>query len=157
VIDEFGALGAEGRHVVPLMARMREAGMACVLATHGLADLARVDRPLPQQVVQNAGTRVVLRQGSHEDAEHWDYALGQVQREELSRKLLDGKDRGEASTQWRRDFRVQPEDLFVLGPGEAVVQVAPLGRGKERLQRVKLAEPRSLSGAQWPAEERLSA
>jgi hypothetical protein len=139
------------------MARMREAGMACVLATHGLADLARVDRPLPQQVVQNAGTRVVLRQGSHEDAEHWDYALGQVQREELSRKLLDGKDRGEASTQWRRDFRVQPEDLFVLGPGEAVVQVAPLGRGKERLQRVKLAEPRSLSGAQWPAEERLSA
>ncbi|MBV9543377.1 MAG: DUF853 family protein, partial [Chloroflexi bacterium] len=50
VVDEFSALGREGRHVVPLLARTREAGMACVLATQGLADLARVDRDLPQQI-----------------------------------------------------------------------------------------------------------
>jgi len=154
VIDEFGALGAEGRHVVPLMARTREAGMACVLATHGLSDLARVDRAVPQQVVQNAATRVVLRHGSHADAEAWAHALGQVQREELSRRLVDGKDRGEGSTHWQRDFRVQPEDLAVLGPGEAVVHVAPLGRGAERLVRVRLAEPQPSTGIDRPGEVR---
>lgn len=152
VIDEFGALGGEGRHVVPLMARTREAGMACVLATQGLSDLARVDRPLPQQVVQNAATRVVLRQGSHEDAQAWALALGQVQREELSRRIENGRDRGDGSTQWRRDFRVQPEDLAVLEPGEAVVQVAPLGRGKARLERMRLARTRpSAQGSAAPA------
>jgi hypothetical protein len=150
VIDEFGALGSEGRHVVPLMARTREAGMACALATHGLADLARVDRPLPQQVVQNAGTRIVLRQGSHEDARAWAYTLGEVQREELSRRIEDGRDWGGGSTHWRRDFRVQPEDLSVLGPGDAVVQIAPLGQSSARLERVRLARPKSPTGGKLP-------
>jgi hypothetical protein len=32
IVDEFSALGREGRHVIPLLASMREAGMMCVLA-----------------------------------------------------------------------------------------------------------------------------
>ena len=35
IVDEFSALGREGRHVIPLLARTREAGMMCVLATQG--------------------------------------------------------------------------------------------------------------------------
>jgi hypothetical protein len=76
IVDEFSALGREGRHVVPLLARTREAGMMCVLATQGLADLARVDPSLPQQITQNTAVRLALRQGSAEDQEGWSALLG---------------------------------------------------------------------------------
>jgi len=76
ILDEFSALGREGRHIVPLLARSRESGMACVLATQGLADLARVDRDLPQQITQNTAVRLTLRQGSADDQEAWSALLG---------------------------------------------------------------------------------
>lgn len=48
---------------------------------------------------------------------------------------------GAGSTRWVRDYQVQPEDLMVLGPGDAIVEVAALGLNKPRLERVRLAEP----------------
>src|SRR5207302_11185566 len=136
----------EGRHVVPLLERSREAGIACTLASHGLADLERISSVVVKQVVQNTGTHIVLRQSSAEDAEAWARILGREQREELSRWLDDGRDMGSGATRWVRDFRVQPEDLTQLGPGDAVVQVAALGRNKPRLERVRLAHPTDLLG-----------
>jgi hypothetical protein len=152
VVDEFSALGEEGRHVVPLLARAREAGVACVLATQGLADLARVDRALPQQVVQDTAVKVLLRQGSGDDALAWARHLGQYEREELARHLDSGLfrglgDTGRATTRWRREFYVPPEELRALGTGEAVVAVAPVGRQPRRLERVRVAPP----GAAGPA------
>jgi hypothetical protein len=82
--DESSALGEEGRHVAPLLARA--AGVACVLATQGLADLARVDRALPQQVAQNSAVRVLPRQASADDALAWARHPGQYEREERSRR-----------------------------------------------------------------------
>ena len=96
VVDEFSALRDEGRHVVPLLARTREAGVACVVATQGLADLARVDRALPQEIVQNTTVRILLRQGSSEDALAWARHGGELEREELSRRTDNsGNDVGE--------------------------------------------------------------
>jgi len=156
VVDEFSALGPEGRHVVPVLARAREAGVACVVATQGLADLARVDRALPQQVVQNAAVRVLLRQGSDEDARAWARHLGQYEREDLARHLdtrpFGGLgDSGRATARWRRDFYVSPDELHALGTGEAVVWVAPLDRRPRRLERVRIAPPRPPSPAAAPA------
>lgn len=153
VVDEFSALEEEGRHVVPVLARAREAGIACVVATQGLADLARVDRALPQQVVQNTAVRVLLRQGSAEDALAWARHGGEYEREELSRHLdstLFGGfgDTGRAATRWRRDFYVSPDELRVLGTGEAVVWAAPLGRQPRRIERVRVAPPRAEVTAQ---------
>jgi hypothetical protein len=155
VVDEFSALGAEGRHVVPLLARAREAGVAVVLATQGLADLERVDRALPTQVVQNTAVRVVLRQGSAEDALAWARHLGELEREEVSRRLEAGgglfgggeRDTGEYTTRWRRDFHVRPEELQALGTGEAVVHVAPVVQRRRRLERVRVALPRGSAAA----------
>jgi type IV secretory pathway TraG/TraD family ATPase VirD4 len=144
VVDEFGALGAEGRHVVPLLERSREAGMACVLASHGLADLERISAVVVKQIVQNTGTHIVLRQSSAEDAEAWARILGREQREELSRWLDDGRDVGSGSARWVRDFRVPPEDLIQLGPGDAIVQVGAFGPNKPRLERLRLAQPKDL-------------
>jgi hypothetical protein len=159
VVDEFSALGPEGRHVVPVLARAREAGVACVVATQGLADLERVDRALPQQVVQNAAVRVLLRQGSDEDALAWARHLGQYEREEAARhlgpRLFGGLgDSGRATAHWRRAFYVPPDELHALGTGEAVVWVAPLDRRPRRLERVRLAPPRApgpTPGAPLPA------
>jgi hypothetical protein len=143
VVDEFSALREDGRHVVALLARAREAGVACVVATQGLADLARVDRALPQQMVQNTTVRVLLRQGSAEDALAWARHGGELEREELSRRTDGwGRDLGEGYARWRRDFYVRPQELQALGTGEAIVQVAPLGGRPRRLERVKMARPR---------------
>jgi hypothetical protein len=148
VVDEFSALGAEGRHVVPLLARAREAGVAVVLATQGLADLERVDRALPQQVVQNTAVRVLLRQGSAEDAQAWARHAGELEREELSRRTDElGRDVGEGYTRWRPEFYVRPAELQALGIGEAVVDVAPVLSRKRRLERVRIAQPRGSAAA----------
>jgi hypothetical protein len=147
VLDEFSALRDEGRHVVPLLARAREAGIACVVATQGLADLARVDRALPQQIIQNTAVRVLLRQGSAEDAFAWARHGGELEREELSRRTdSEGRDLGEGYVRWQRDFHVRPEELQVLGTGEAVVQVAPIGGTRGQLDRVRIAQPRITVG-----------
>jgi Type IV secretion-system coupling protein DNA-binding domain/FtsK/SpoIIIE family len=150
-VDEFSALGAEGRQIVPLLARAREAGVACVVATQGLADLERVDRTLPQQIVQNVAVRVLLRQQTAEDALAWARHLGELEREELSRRLEPGgwfgsseRDTGAWSTHWRRDFHVRPEELQALGTGDAILHVVPLGRAARRLERLRVARPAPL-------------
>jgi hypothetical protein len=52
-----------------------------------------------------------------------------------------------ATTRWRRDFYVPPEELRALGTGEAVVAVAPAGRQPRRLERVRVAPPRATGPA----------
>ena len=148
VVDEFSALREEGRHVVPLLARAREAGVACVVVTQGLADLERVDRALPQQIVQNTAVRILLRQQSHPDALAWARHLGELEREEVSRRIeLAGfgggaRDVGAWSTHWRRDYYVRPEELQALATGDAILQVAPVVNRRCRLERIRIAQPK---------------
>jgi hypothetical protein len=142
VVDEFSALGDEGRHLIPLLARGREAGLACVVATQGLADLSRLTLSLPQELAQNTAVKILLRQGSAPDAAAWAKHLGQYEREELSRQLDDyGASLGRNLTRWRADFYVSPDELRTLRTGEAVLSVAPLHRTPRRLTAVRLAHP----------------
>jgi len=138
IVDEFSALGREGRHVVPLLARTREAGMACVLATQGLADLARVDRDLPQQITQNTGVRIALRQGSSDDQEAWSALLGGAP--------LPFP--GSAYVRRERARAVAPDELAMLRTGEAYLQVLP-GATDGTRKRLWIARPRAL-GATLP-------
>lgn len=159
VVDEFSALREEGRHVVSLLARAREAGVACVLATQGLADLERVDRTLPQQIVQNTAVRILLRQQSYPDALAWARHLGELEREELSRRIEPAgfgggeRDVGIWSTRWRRDFRVRPEELQALATGETIVHVAPVIARRPRIERVRIAQPRGPGAAPTVVDE----
>src|SRR5207302_6420592 len=133
VVDEFSALGREGRHIVPLLARSRESGMACVLATQGLADLARVDRDLPQQIMQNTAVRLALRQGSAEDQEAWSALLGGAPLPYS----------GSAYVHRERARAVPPDDLAMLRTGEAFLQVMP-GASHGTRKRLWMATPRTL-------------
>jgi len=144
IVDEFSALGREGRHIVPLLARTREAGMACVVATQGLADLARVDPNLPQQVTQNTRVRLALRQGSAEDQEGWSALLGGAPVPFAHSDFID-RDRARA---------VAPDDLAMLRTGEAVLQILP-GASDGTRKRLWIGRPRKVGPsrtAQQPPE-----
>src|SRR5207253_7131516 len=131
VVDEFSALGREGRHVIPLLARTREAGMMCVLATQGLADLARVEASLPQQITQNTAVRLALRQGSAEDQEGWSALLGGAPVPYSDSRFVD-RNRARA---------VSPDELATLRTGEAFLQVMPTEHDAIR-KRLWIARPR---------------
>jgi hypothetical protein len=104
----------------------------------------------------------MLRQGSADDAIAWARHGGEYEREEEGRHmetgLFDGYgDTGRASTRWRRDFYISPDELRVLGTGEAVVWVAPLGRNKRRIERVRIAPPTPPKALPAPAQARRAA
>ena len=98
---------------------------------------------MPQQVVQNAAVLILLQQRSHENAQAWARHGGEFEREEWSRHF-DGAGEKSWSTRWRREFYVSPDELRVLGTGEAVVWIAPVGRQKRWIGRVRIAPPRAL-------------
>ena len=154
LIDELTGLGREGAHVVPLLARGREAGVACVLATQGLADLDRAGPTIAQQVLQNTAVKIVLRQGSARDAERWAGELGQYEREEASR-LVDGRGRslGQEYRRWQRVDYVSASALRALGTGDAILSVAPLGHLPRRLEALRVAQARVMHPPERPAEE----
>src|SRR5919204_5874083 len=89
--------------------------MMCVLATQVLADLARVDRDLPQQITQNTGVRLALRQGSADDQEAWSALLGGAPLPFA----------GSAYVRRERARAVAPDELAMLRTGEAYLQVLP--------------------------------
>jgi TraM recognition site of TraD and TraG len=143
IIDEFSELGREGPHVARVVATMREAGLGCVLATQGLADLAQVDRVLPQRVIQDTGIKLVLRQGSNEDAELWARTIGRYRREDLTRQLDGTSDTGRGYARWIRDYEVPPDELRALGTGEAILAREPVGGRRGRsIEPVVLARPK---------------
>ena len=147
VVDEFSALGAEGRHVVPLLARAREAGAAVVLATQGLADLERVDRALPQQIVQNTAVRVLLRQQSSDDALAWARHLGELEREEIEPALRAG-----GSVRRDAGDRPVPDALAARLPRAARGAAGARDRRGDRPGRTgRRAAPPARAGAHRPA------
>jgi hypothetical protein len=107
--------------------------MMCVLATQGLADLARVDASLPQQITQNTAVRLALRQGSVEDQEGWSALLGGAPIPYSDSRFVD-RNRARA---------VSPDELATLRTGEAFLQVMPTNGDAVR-KRLWIARPRKV-------------
>jgi conjugal transfer pilus assembly protein TraD len=75
--DEISAL--DGDQLLGLLSRAREAGMAILLSTQELADLARVDPLFADQVLANTNVKIVHRQDVPESAERLSGVLGTYQ------------------------------------------------------------------------------
>ena len=133
IVDEFSALGRAGRHVIPLLARTREAGMMCVVASQAPADLARVEASLPQQITQNTAVPLAFRQGSAEDQEGWSALLGGAPVPFSDSRLVDRN----------RVRAVSPDELATLRTGEAFLQIMPTGHEAVR-KRLWIARPRKV-------------
>src|SRR5438105_15735856 len=113
--------------------------MMCVLAAQGLADLARVDAALPQQITQNTAVRLALRQGSAEDQEGWSALLGGAPVPFTGSRFVD-RNRARA---------VSPDELATLRTGEAFLQVMP-GSGDGIRKRLWIARPRKVGACGTP-------
>jgi hypothetical protein len=113
--------------------------MICVLATQGLADLARVEPNLPQQITQNTAVRLALRQGFAEDQEGWSTLLGGAPVPFKDSRFVDRN----------RARGVSPDELATLRTGEAFLQVMP-GANDGVRKRLWIARPRKVGASSTP-------
>lgn len=69
VVDEVGAFGRQARHIEPLLARARDAGVGVVMAAHGPSQLDAAVHNLASQSLQETAWQIVLGQGDPDDAD----------------------------------------------------------------------------------------
>ncbi|HWF75058.1 MAG TPA: DUF87 domain-containing protein [Solirubrobacteraceae bacterium] len=123
-VDELSALGAE--HVLGLVARGREALFPVVLATQELADMQRVARGLADQLLGIPGIKIAHRQDLPESARMLAEVAGTERVWEHTyhtdrRALLPDRDTGRGTRRQVERYRVEPDVIKTLEPGEAVV------------------------------------
>jgi hypothetical protein len=142
-IDELSALGPE--HVLNLVARGREAMFPVVAATQELADLERVARGLAAQMLGIPGIKIAHRQDLPESAKMIAEIAGTVRGWEQTyhtdrRALLHDRDTGRGTRREVQRYRIEPDTIKTLAPGEAVVIVKiPTAS----VHKVKVRAPRS--------------
>lgn len=123
-VDELSALGPE--HVLNLVARGREASFPVLAATQELADLERVARGLAAQLLGIPGIKIAHRQDLPESAKLlaeiggtervWEHTYHTDRR-----ALLPDRDTGRGTRRLVERYRVEPDTIKELAPGEAVV------------------------------------
>ena len=125
VIDEFNIF--EGRQVLALLNKGREAGLCCVLATQDLADVDAAGGPtLVDQVLANTNVKLLLRQEVDAYANRLAMAVGTRTAWLGTHRSSNGLPTGEASMREVDEFIVHPNLLKQLPPHQAVlVRKAP--------------------------------
>jgi hypothetical protein len=123
-IDELAALGPQ--HVLNLVARGREALFPVVSATQELADIASVARGLADQLLGIPGTKIAHRQDLPQSAKMIAEIAGTERVWEHTyhtdrRALLPDRDTGRGTRRQVERYRVDPDTIKTLAPGEAVV------------------------------------
>ncbi|MDQ6806036.1 MAG: type IV secretion system DNA-binding domain-containing protein [Actinomycetota bacterium] len=141
-VDELSALGAE--HVLNLVARGREASFPVVSATQELADIQRVARGLADQLLGIPGIKIAHRQDLPESARMIAEVAGTERVWEHTyhtdrRALLPDRDTGRGTRREVERYRVEPDTIKTLAPGEAVV-VTKIPTSS--VQRVTVRPPR---------------
>ena len=123
-IDEFSALDSD--NVISLLARCREAGVSVLLSTQELADLDRLARGLRDQVLGSTAVKIAHRQEVPASARTiaqmagmetvWDESI-QTNRH----PLLGLRESGRGTRRQAERFRVHPDEISSLPPGQAVL------------------------------------
>ncbi|HEY5318618.1 MAG TPA: TraM recognition domain-containing protein, partial [Solirubrobacteraceae bacterium] len=142
-IDELSALGAE--HVLNLVARGREALFPVVAATQELADIDRVARGLADQLLGIPAVKIAHRQDLPTSAKMLAEISGTERAWEHTyhtdrRALLPDRDTGRGTRRQVERYRVEPDTIKTLPPGEAVV-IAKIPTAS--VDRVRVRPPRT--------------
>jgi hypothetical protein len=145
-IDELSALGAQ--HVLNLVARGREALFPVVAATQELADLERVARGLGDQMLGIPGIKIAHRQDLPESAKMIAEIGGTERVWEQTyhtdrRALLPDRDTGRGTRREVERYRIEPDTIKTLSPGEAVV-ITKIPTAS--VQKVTVRPPRARDG-----------
>ena len=137
-LDEFSALDSD--NVIALLARCREAGVSVLLSTQELADLDRSARGLRDQVLGSTAVKIAHRQEVPASARTIAQIAGTEKvwevTEQLGRHpLLGMQSTGRGTRRQAERFRVPPDQISSLSPGEAVV-ITKLPAARVRTVRV---------------------
>jgi hypothetical protein len=147
-IDEAHRVGWTARLAVDILAIGREAHVPVVVASQGPSDVDELGHHLLERMVQDAGWRLIFRQGELDSARAsrmlgaqpaldatWragDLSGVSVRRQEAY--SLQGAGVGERTA-------VSPSALENLAPGTAWLRVPPVERSRGRVQCVRVALP----------------
>jgi conjugal transfer pilus assembly protein TraD len=123
-VDELAALGPE--HILNLIARGREALFPVVAATQELADIDKVARGLAEQLLGIPGVKIAHRQDIPRSAEMVAEIAGTERVWESTyytdrRALLPDRNTGRGTRRQVERYRVEPDTIKSLEPGQAVV------------------------------------
>jgi conjugal transfer pilus assembly protein TraD len=144
-IDEFSALDSD--NVISLLARCREAGVSVLLSTQELADLDRSARGLRDQVLGSTAIKIAHRQEVPASARTVAQMAGTETVWEQSvqtshHPLLGLRETGRATRRAAERFRVHPDEISSLPPGEAVLITKLPGRSVRTVRVAPPATPR---------------
>jgi conjugal transfer pilus assembly protein TraD len=123
-IDEFSALDSD--NVISLLARCREAQVSVLLSTQELADLDRSARGLRDQVLGSTAVKIAHRQEVPASARTIAQMAGTetVWEESVQttrHPLLGLRESGRGTRRPTDRFRVHPDEISSLPPGQAVL------------------------------------
>jgi hypothetical protein len=153
-IDEYSGIGSA--HVVSLVARGREAGIAVLVATQEMADLERAGRGVRDQVIGSTAFKLVLRQEVPESARVVAEIIGTEKAWDETRPvggiLFPGSPGRGARRQIDR-FIIDPNTVKSLQTGEAVLISKLSGRQAEVIRVTPPATSAVRQASQPPAQE----
>jgi hypothetical protein len=140
-IDEFSALDSD--NVISLLARCREAGVSVLLSTQELADLDRSARGLRDQVLGSTAVKIAHRQEVPASARTIAQIAGtesvwEESVQTIRHPLLGLRATGRGTRRAAERFRVHPDEISSLAPGEAVLISKLPGRS---VRTVRVAPP----------------
>jgi hypothetical protein len=147
VIDEVGALGKHARHVEPLLAKAREAGVGVVVASHGPAQLEMAVHGLANQVMQEAAWVVCMAQGDPDDADQ----LSRLFPLDEGKPITVGKHASGVPRKVTRDT------LMWLGTGDCAYRIRPVDGLNGRWGLARVAMPETLPEVSVPPRPALLA
>jgi hypothetical protein len=145
-IDEFSALDSD--NIISLLARCREAGVSVLLSTQELADLDRSARGLRDQVLGSTAVKIAHRQEVPASARTIAQMAGTETVWEDSvqttrHPLLGLRETGRGTRRVAERFRVHPDEISSLPPGEAVLITKLPGRS---VRTVRVSPPSAREG-----------
>ena len=130
IMDEIGVYASPT--LLDLVNKARSAGITCILAAQGLADLAAaVSEFFKEQIIENCNNFITLRQNSSVNAEDCASIIGTEETMEMTHQLQQtfggATETGYGSARPVRKYIYHPDEIKALPRGKAVYISRDLG------------------------------
>lgn len=131
IFDEFSAVS--GDNLIGLINKARSAGINITLATQTTDDLKKESEVFINRVLSNVDVLVCMRVNRNEEAEIFSKSFGQAKKRRRTTKYrserhifstAESSRSGEESISEEDGYRVEPDEISSLGPGEAWIKIA---------------------------------
>lgn len=126
IIDEFSAIGSD--NIIGLIARSRDANMPVTLSTQSLGDLKAVSNEFMEQLTGIVVSFIIHRANRYEDAVVYAGLIGKENKQVFNQgvehttgllgSIGKGAGTGKGTVSVVEDFKISPNEIQNLGPGE---------------------------------------